>query len=328
MKGRRTLKELAAALNWSQSEFSKAFNAVKLPPLGLVVALAELDGADAEEWRLRWAVVRRHLEQAGRTDLVQRPKPRERHALDTAAAEAEAMLRTIRARAVGSRKLAALNSEPLLAQLDKSLPTTTEKQGSGAEECWQDLTDYLRRLVLLFDPRPIEPARPGPAAITDVLPRLAELARLTDLPEWTALAELISTTYESAHERGTTVVGAWPNLFVVYEDRFAAFRTAAGRKAAQLARSSGYLPADAVVVEAAPVDLDRYDPPRSQWRDLIGWMVVVLVVAPGVVLAVHGGSGQAWTGWAAWSTPVLVLAGGVAVRMRHARKDPPRGAGH
>ncbi|MDH6129262.1 hypothetical protein [Kitasatospora sp. GP82] len=321
LKRDQTLKDLKTALPWSTSEFSKAFNAHKLPPLGLVAALAGYRGEDVGEWELKWAAVRRHLEKAGRTDLIQRSNPQSRDVLQANAAEAEAMLRTIEVQALDSRLVASLKAESLLAELDEKLPTGTSKNGDNPAQCWHDLADYLRRLVLLFDPRPIETGGSGPVGITDVLPRLADLAQLTGVQQWVELADQIGTTFDTARESGWLPTGSSPQSVAwVYLDRFASFRVTAGGIASRLARGSGYLTADAVLVEPALVGVDHYDPPRSYHRHIIFCVMGMLILGTGVLL-LRRTSGQEWMVWGAISFGFLAFIGMEALQMVNARED-------
>ncbi|WP_217548814.1 hypothetical protein [Streptomyces sp. GbtcB6] len=318
LKGTQTLEALKRDLNWSSSEFSKAFTAKKLPSLALVVALAAHAGADPEEWRLRWAVAYEQLRTAGRTDLIpSRLRPSDRAALQAAAEEAEALLLTIEARIAESRRSALLRAEPLLAELDEDLPTTTSKQGRNAAVCWIDLTDYLRRLVLVFDPRPIPTGDDGHAGIDAVLPRLAGLADLTGLPEWRELADQLGKTFRTAQVTGWVDTDPTYGAPPVYGDEFAGYRARAGRIASELARTTAYLPRTAVLLPAAPVDRDRYDPPRSKYRsELIGSVALVPVAV--LPLALFHAPRPVWCLVLGF---LFLLAVGAAAGMRTARRD-------
>ncbi|MFF8732880.1 hypothetical protein ACF073_41430 [Streptomyces sp. NPDC015171] len=260
LQGDSTLEKLAKELNWSKSALSKAFNAVKLPPMALVTALAGYRKADIKRWESKWAVVRVHLERERKTSLIGRPLPQERDAMQAIAAEYEAMLTTIKADADRSRNIASKKAEPLLAKLDERLPTNTSKDSRSTAESWHDLTDYLRALVLLFDSELIEPRGTDQVTITDVLPRLARLAERTDVPEWKLLAERISKAFEEDRKTPPDPPGTVPPVpfGLVNIDHFASFRAAAGLKASQLARKSGYLLSDAKLTKAVP-------PPDIPW---------------------------------------------------------------
>ncbi|MER6573633.1 hypothetical protein ABT288_47720 [Streptomyces sp. NPDC001093] len=231
-----------------------------------VVGVAGHLGADKAAWKRRWARLHHKLQKEGRTDLLPgRQDMPEHEALKAAAAEAEALVRTIDVPRADSRPYDSMRAARLLAGINKDRPTRTFKIGASADECWTDLTDYLKRLALLFDPRPIPTKNDGHTHLRDVLPRLAGLAELTGMSEWQDLTDQIHATYKTAEGSGWEAVDPGWSAAVRYNDEFAAFRAAAGRKASQLARAGAAHISDhpSLPPAVAPVNRHQYDPPRS-----------------------------------------------------------------
>ncbi|MFF8024374.1 hypothetical protein ACFZDJ_25345 [Streptomyces sp. NPDC007896] len=196
--------------------------------------MATACGGAEEERNLRWGLTYLKLEDAGLQKLApKRGEPLDRAALQEAAVDAEVLLRAIEVRKSELHQLALLKAEPLLAQLDEDLQATTEKNGGNAAECWVDLTDYPRRLVLLFSPAAIETDSRGHADLTVVLDRLAGFSTQTGVKERTALSVQILSAYELAQHTGWYSMDSGPNVYASYGDEFAHYRVQAGRKASQ-----------------------------------------------------------------------------------------------
>nr|WP_168515315.1 hypothetical protein [Streptomyces sp. S1D4-11]QIZ00584.1 hypothetical protein HEP87_50955 [Streptomyces sp. S1D4-11] len=294
----------------------------ELKSRALVVAVATACGGAEEEWNLRWGLTYLKLEDAGRQKLLpKRGEPLDRAALQEAAVDAEVLLRAIEVRKSELHQLALLKAEPLLAKLDDDLQTTTEKNGRKAAECWVDLTDYLRRLVLLFSPDLVETDSRGHADLTVVVDRLAGFSTQTGVKEWTALSVQILSAYELAQHTGWYSMDSGPNVYASYGDEFAHYRVQAGRKASQLARASAYLAPEAELAPAAAIRLDRYDPARSAFRAsvIVG---VFIGIAVTVALWLLDVSAYAWEIWG-HTAPIVLLpvVAGCAVAMRHARRQ-------
>ncbi|MGW1807169.1 hypothetical protein [Streptomyces sp. NPDC002078] len=252
-----------------------------LPHMEGVVGVAGHLGADKEAWKLKWGRLYHQLRKDGETGLLPvRLDIREREALKAAAAEAEVLVRTIDVPPADSRPYDSMRAARLLAAIDRDLPTRTSKIGASADECWIDLTDYLKRLVLLFDPRPIPTNGDGHAHLRDVLPRLAGLAELTGMSEWQDLTDQIRSTYKTAQNTGYEAVDPGWSAAVRYNDEFAGFRAAAGRKASQLARVGATHISDhpSLPPTAAPVNRHQYDPPRSDYNATAAGMAVLATV--------------------------------------------------
>ncbi|MEU0804124.1 hypothetical protein [Streptomyces sp. NPDC005970] len=142
-----------------------------------------------------------HLEEAGRQDLLpKRDGPLDRAALREPAAGAEVLLRAVKVRELDQRRLLLPKAEPLLVKLDEDLLTTAEKTGRDAAECWVDLTDCLRRPVLLFSHGPVPTGSRGHPDLTVVLDRLSEFEKRTGVGEWQVLAVQIRSAYELAEQ--------------------------------------------------------------------------------------------------------------------------------
>ncbi|MFJ4916679.1 hypothetical protein [Streptomyces sp. NPDC088726] len=277
---------------------------------------------DVEEWDTKWGAVALHLADAGLHRLLPRNELLDLAALREALKEKEVLLRAFERTELEHLRHAAAEVEPLLAKLDEDLPTTTEKNGRNAAECWADLTDYLRRLVLLFDPAPIPTNSRGHADLTVVLDRLAGLGRLNGVNEheWEALATQIRSTYELANHPKWWVVSS-DGMGGVYGDEFARYRAQAGRDASHLARVSSYPDLDAAVIPAAEVNRELYDPPRRSYVSS-AMAFVGLGVLVTLVLACIGVSAYTWKLWGgiAFAVVVLPTVGCLACAL-HARRD-------
>ncbi|MFK0195887.1 hypothetical protein [Kitasatospora sp. NPDC090308] len=285
--------------------------------------MAKYCGGDEEEWNLRWGLAYLHLEEVDRQDLLpKRGELPDRAALREAAADADVLLRAIEARQSEQRRLALLKSEPLLAKIDEDLPTATEKNGRNAAECWADLTDHLRRIVLLFSHDPIPTDNRGHADLAVILDRLSKLETRTGVREWHTLAVRIRAAYDLAQHTGWYSVDPGQNGFAAYGDEFAPIRAEAGRKASQLARASAYLDSKADLVPAAAINRDRYDPPRSAY--LAGAIFLSLLgTAVTIVLICAGASTEAWVTWGyvAGVVVIPIVALFIVVGTLHARRE-------
>ncbi|WP_329265061.1 hypothetical protein OG223_53710 [Streptomyces sp. NBC_01478] len=226
-----------------------------------------------EYWELRWVLAYQHLKASGSKALARRKGEAEK-ATAIAAQKADrlqALADQVQAQQDHARHQALPGAEQLLAELDLSLPNFRHKFGRGPAACWGDLTDYLRRLVLLFTDRKVRDDHDG-HSMNEILPRLAGLADVTGVAGWRELAEQIAATYEEAHREGWEVMlspGPEPTAHDVYVDRYSGFRAHAGQRAAQLARESVFLAEKPALSPPSPIDLDRYDPPRSHYRHAV-----------------------------------------------------------
>lgn len=316
--GDRSFDEVSRAIYRSVEGVAGACRGEVLKSRAVVVAVAKYCGGDEEEWNLRWGLAYLHLEAAGRQDLLpKRGESPDRAALREATADAETLLRAIGVRQLEQRRLALLKAEPLLAELDEELPTATEKNGRNAAECWADLTDYLRRLVLLFTNDPIPAGNRGDADLTVVLNRLSELGTRTGVREWQTLAAQIRAAYDLAQHTGWYAVDPQHTGLAAYGDEFARVRAEAGRRASQLARASAYLEAKADLVPAAAVDRARYDPPRSGY--LGGAILLVLLGIPVTVGLICAGAPTPV--WAVAGLVVIHAAAAFVAAAAHARRD-------
>ncbi|THA45159.1 hypothetical protein [Streptomyces sp. A1136] len=305
----------------STAEISRACNGYRLPPIGSLRALLRASAATPEEieyWELRWVVAYQHLEASGSRLLVRRPGEAEQ-----VRAIAEQHPDRLQAIADGvleqqdiTRKRARLAAEKELAKLDHSIPNARPKIGYGPAACWVDLTDYLRRLLLLFtDPR--KRKNPDGATMQEILAGLARLPDLTGVTGWQQLADDIATAYDKAQRDGweVTLTGADTlSMAEAYFDRYADFRAEAGQRAAQLARQSVFLAAKPVVFPPTAIDLDRYDPPRSHYRH-----AVPVSAACASALAVPWLFTDAPVPWLGVGTYPIIVFLGLLVTIRRAR---------
>ncbi|MCX4529852.1 hypothetical protein OG982_29870 [Streptomyces sp. NBC_01551] len=235
--------------------------------------LLEFKGAEPEHveyWELRWALAYRHLEASGSKALARR-KGEAEEAMAIAAHKPDRLhivADQIQAKQDRARHRALRAAELPLGELDRSLPNARQKFGYGPAACWVDLTDYLRRLILLFTEHEAH-EKFNRHTLSELLPHLAGLAEVTGVAGWRKLAEQIAATYEEADRKGWEVMPS-PSIERtvpdIYVDRYSHFRAQAGRRAAQLARESVFLAEKPVLFPSSPVDLDRYDPPRSSYR--------------------------------------------------------------
>lgn len=257
----------------STGELSRVCSGERLVALDTLRRLLQSKKAEpeyVEYWELRWVLAYQHLKASGSKALARRKG--EAEAATAIAAQKADRLQVVadqvQAKQDHARHRALRAAEQLLAELDHSLPNTRQKRGYGPEACWVDLTDYLRRLILLFtDSKAHE--KHNKHTMSEVLPRLAGLAEITGVAGWRELAEQIDAVWEKAHHEGwevMTLSSPEPAATYVYIDRDSQFRAQAGRRAAQLARESVYLAEKPVLFPSSPLDLDRYDPPRSHYR--------------------------------------------------------------
>lgn len=139
----------------SKPEISRVCNGHRLPDIKSLREL--LDSKEAtpqkiEYWELRWVVAYQHLEASGSRVLVRRTD----EAAEVLAIAArnpdrlQALTDQVREQQDLARTKARRVTEEEVAKLDQSLPNSRPKLGYGAAACWVDLTDYLRRLLLLF----------------------------------------------------------------------------------------------------------------------------------------------------------------------------------
>ncbi|MER6031378.1 hypothetical protein [Streptomyces sp. NPDC001851] len=257
----------------SASELSRVCSGQRLVALDTLRRLLESKGAEpeyVEYWELRWVLAYQHLKASGSRALPTR-KGEAEEAMAIAAQKADrlqVLADEVQAKQDHARYRALRAAERLLAELDHSLPNARRKFGHGPEACWVDLTDYLRRLILLFTEREAH-EKNNKHTMSEVLPRLAGLAEVTGVEGWRELAGQIAAAYEEAHREGWEVMsppGLDPAAPPAYVDRYSHFRAQAGRKAGQLARESVFLAEKPVLFPSSPLDLDRYDPPRSHYR--------------------------------------------------------------
>ncbi|MFB7746262.1 hypothetical protein [Streptomyces sp. NPDC056132] len=260
----------------STPEISRVCNGHRLPPLVSLRHLLRARAATPEEseyWELRWVVAYRHLEASGSRLLVRRPGEAEEvlAIVEQHSDRLQAIADQLRKQQDTTREQARLAAEEKLTQLDHSLPSARPKNGYGPQACWVDLTDYLRRLLLLFT-EPRKRKDRDAATLKEILVGLATLADLTGVTGWQQLADDIAAAYDAAQHDGweVTLTGAdTSSVAEAYFDRYAGFRQEAGRRATQLARQSVYLAEKPVVFPPTPIDLDRYDPPRSHYRHAV-----------------------------------------------------------
>ncbi|MFF3000062.1 hypothetical protein ACFVTC_36775 [Streptomyces sp. NPDC057950] len=275
----RELRELvgssyrASGAFLSAGELSRVCGGERLVALDTLGALLDSRKAEpeyVEYWELRWALAYQHLKASGSRALARRKGEAEAAAAIAArnADRLQVLADQVQAKQDLARHRALRAAEQLLAELDHSLPSTRRKFGHGTEACWVDLADYLRRLILLFTDRKAH-EKHNKHTMSEVLPRLAGLAEITGVAGWRELAAQIAAAYEKAHREGWEVMPS-PGLETaaphVYVDRDSRFRAQAGRRAAQLARESVFLAEKPVLFPSSPLDLDRYDPPRSHYR--------------------------------------------------------------
>ncbi|MEU2268580.1 hypothetical protein ABZ568_19685 [Streptomyces olindensis] len=275
----RELRELVGSsygtsgAHLGKAEMSRICNGHRLVGLDTLHRILRFKGADpkkVEYWELRWVLAYRHLEASGGKALAKRPG--EAQAVREIAARNADRLRIlaeeVQAKQDLARSRALRDTEKLFKEIDKSLPNSRRKFGYGPAACWVDLTDYLDRLIPLFTARKSDEER-GTQCLTEILPGLAELTEITGVAEWRELADQIATAYEEAHHDGWEVApssGLELTTPLVYVDRYSHFRMQAGQRAAQLARQSAFLRKEPKLALPAPLDLDRYDPPRSHYR--------------------------------------------------------------
>ncbi|MEU6688309.1 hypothetical protein [Streptomyces sp. NPDC046832] len=214
-----------------------------------------------------------HLEASGNRLLVRRPgEAEEVQAIAKQHPDRlQAIADQVRKQQDITRERARLAAEEELAKLDHSVPNARPKNGYGPEACWVDLTDYLRRLLLLFT-EPRKRTNPDAATMKEILVGLARLPDLTGVTGWQQLTDDLAAAYDKAQHDGweVTPTGAdTSSMAEAYFDRYAGFRAEAGQRAAQLARQSVFLAGNPVVFPPTAVDLDRYDPPRSHYRHAV-----------------------------------------------------------
>ncbi|MFC4330956.1 hypothetical protein ACFPC0_24855 [Streptomyces andamanensis] len=319
--GERSYGEVANEIFQSRETVASACRGESLKSRAVVTAIVKCCGGDVEEWDFKWGAVALHLADAGLHRLLPRDDLLDLAALREALKEKEVLLRALERTELEHLRDAAAKVEPLLDKLDEDLPTTTEKNGRDAAECWGDLTDYLRRLVLIFDPAPIPTNSRGHADLTVVLDRLAGLGRLNGVKEneWEALATQIRSSYELANHSKWWVVNS-DGMGGVYGDEFARYRAQAGRAASDLARVSSYPDLDAAVIPAAVMS-PLYDPPRRTYIDsAIAFVVLGVLVT--LVLACVGVSAHAWKVWGLLALAVVVVpVVGFLACVPHARRD-------
>ncbi|MFE6766673.1 hypothetical protein [Streptomyces sp. NPDC057689] len=321
--GQRPFEVIAREIYRSLEAVAGACRGERLKSRAVVVDVAKCCGGDEQEWNLRWGLAYLHLEEAGRQDLLPtRGELPDREALREAAVDTGVLLRAIKVTELEQHRLALLKAEPLLHELDEVLPTTTEKNGRNAAECWSDLTDYLRRLILLFSHDPIPTDDRGHADLTVVLDRLCELGTLTGVQAWRTLSVRIRSAYDLAQHTGWYSVDPGQTGLVAYGDEFAHVRAEAGRKASELARVSAFLDAKPALVPRAAVDRDRYDPPRSAYL-ANAVILALLAITVTVVLMCVDASTDAWVTWG-YGAGIVVLptmASFVIVGTLHACRD-------
>jgi hypothetical protein len=256
-------------------EMSRLCSGKRLVGLDTLRRVLETKGAepeDVEYWELRWVLVYQYLKASGSSALARRKGEAEK-ASEIATQKADrlkAVADLVQAQQGSAHHQALRAVEHLFDELDQSLPNPRRKRGDGPAACWVDLTDYLRRLVLLFTEPKTRKEHQG-QTLSTVLSHVVGLADMTSVAGWRTLAEDIAAAYEEAHREGWEVMPSpGPGLAdhdVYYVDRYSGFRAQAGRRAAQLARESIFLAEKPDVFPPAPIDLDRYDPPRSHYRN-------------------------------------------------------------
>lgn len=255
-------------------EMSRLCNGKRLVGLNALRRVLKAKRANpevVEYWELRWALAYQYLKASGSSALARR-KGEAEEASEIATQRADrlqSVAALVQARQDSARHRALRAVKHLFDKLDQSLPNSRRKSGYGPAACWVDLTDYLRRLVLLFtDP---ETRREHEwQTLSAILPHLAGLADTTGVAGWRPLAEEITAAYEEAHREGWEVMpSTGPGLtdhHFCYIDKYSGFRAQAGERASQLARESVFLAEEPDVFPPSPIDLDRYDPPRSHYR--------------------------------------------------------------
>ncbi|MFI9152631.1 hypothetical protein [Streptomyces sp. NPDC053367] len=312
----RVVEELKAAhYPLAPSTLSNILSGKRLPTLQIVQQLAQLRGADQGFWQTEWAVVCLQLRRDGLTHLFAvKLTDEERAALKDPAVRQR--VAEIDEAAAAERERIRRAAHAVLDELESQRPSGREKKGWSAEDCWRDLTDFLVRLVTLFDERPVTgyPAAgmPREEILRDlVLPRVAELAGLTGQSEWRPLAEEIAAKYRMDIKDLTNGIAVMPYPDVslpVHGDNYARYRAKAARHALILARkaiehvrpdvelppampSPGYPP--------APDDYaqDFFDRPLRQRAAVMLGMLAIFSV-PAVVMA---------AGWASSSVSTLLM---------------------
>jgi len=247
-------------------------------------------------------------------------------ALMVACAGAEALILSdvLDERPIETAQDAVTRADQLLAELHQDLPTGTSKNGANAEACWLDLTDYLRRLVLIFDARPIPADTKGHARLDDVLARLAELAAVTHTPEWRDLADRISSAFDKARHIGWSVLDPQYSGAAAYGDEFGVFRAAAGYKASRLATvSRAHIPADAILVPAAPLPGGYYTSSKG-YLSAAGCSAV-LAVMMAMIFGILDVSSRIWPVALIPAVSVLIFVACAWGQTHEERRDRPRG---
>ncbi|WP_250403517.1 hypothetical protein [Streptomyces cellostaticus] len=259
----------------SNGEMSKLCSGKRLVGLDTLRSVLQAKAAEPEDieyWELRWTLVYQYLTASGSSALPRRQGEAEA-ASEIATQKADrmrAVAELAQAREDSARQQALRAVEHLFSELDQSLPNSRRKSGHGPAACWFDLTDYLRRLVLLFTDPKTRCKEHERQSLSTVLSRVVALADMTGVAGWRTLAEEIAGAYDEAHREGWEIMPSpgpeFADPCVYYVDRYSDFRAQAGKRAAQLARESVFLAEEPDVLPPSPIDLDRYDPPRSHYR--------------------------------------------------------------